>query len=33
MGGGGSCENPIGLSLYEGHMKTAEYICVNIEKL
>ena len=29
----GFCENPVGLSLYEGHMETVEYIWVNIEKL
>ena len=31
--GGGSCKNPVGLYMYEGHMETVEYIWVNIEKL
>ena len=26
----GGCENPVGLSMYEGHMETVEYIWVNI---
>ena len=28
--GGGACENPVGLSMYDGPMETAEYIWVNI---
>ena len=28
--GGGSCENLVRLSLYDGHMKTIEYMWVNI---
>ena len=27
---GGVCENPIGLSMYDGPMETVEYIWVNI---
>ena len=30
---GGTFENLMGLSMYEGHMETAKYICMNIEKL
>ena len=29
-GRGGTCENPVGLSMYEIHMETGEYICVDI---
>ena len=28
--GGGTCENPVGLSMYESHMEIGEYICVDI---
>ena len=30
---GGVCENPMGLSMYEGPMETVKYVWVNIEKL
>ena len=28
--GTGGCENPVGLSMYDGPMETVEYIWVNI---
>ena len=28
--GGGTCENPVRLSMYGGHMETVEYMWVNI---
>ena len=28
--GGGACENPVRLSMYDGLMKTVKYRCVNI---
>ena len=31
--GGGVCENPVGLSMYDGLMETIEYIWVNIWRM
>ena len=28
--GGGACENPVRLSMYDGPMETVKYMCVNI---
>ena len=28
--GGGACENPTRLSMYDGPMETVKYMCVNI---
>ena len=28
--GGGACENPVRLSMYDGPMETVKYRCVNI---
>ena len=33
VSGEGPCENPVGLCRYESHVKTGEYIWLNIEKL